>query len=167
MKPPPGSPTAAHHPHLGGEVDIGPYSLRAGGLDYGPPQTLGEVDVLVDLTGRKCWPVQDHQRLIDLALRDFGGALPEWQKVLEDQIIPELEAGNRLLVFCAGSHGRTGLVLGSLIALLEDDSETPDPLLAVRQRHCYHAVETRAQAEAIFALRGQTLPDDYVQNFHR
>jgi protein-tyrosine phosphatase len=58
-------------------------------------------------------------------------------------------------------HGRTGTFLASLIALLEDDHTTPDPIAAVRERHCEQAVESVAQGEAIFALRGQPLPRKY------
>ncbi len=56
-------------------------------------------------------------------------------------------------------------MLGSLIALLESAEETPDPIEAVRTRHCHHAVETLAQAEGIFALRGQELPQKYHTAF--
>ncbi len=100
--------------------------------------------------------------MIPLYLRDFGGVPTNWRELLEERIIPRLEDGDDLLAFCAGSHGRTGTFLASLIALLETPEETPDPIAAVRERHCHEAVETKLQAEAIFALRGQAVPQHYL-----
>ena len=65
------------------------------------------------------------------------------------------------MVYCMGSHGRTGTFIASLIALLESKEQTPDPIAAVRERHCSKSVETIGQARAIFALRGEKLPKKY------
>jgi len=93
-------------------------------------------------------------------------APPEgFEGFLREQVIPALEAGRRLLAYCIGSHGRTGSFLASLIAILEPS--TADPIVAVRARHCHKSVETRQQAEAIFALRGEVLPACYGQEFYR
>lgn len=94
-------------------------------------------------------------------IRDFGGAPDGWESFLRQEIIPLLEKGEKLLVFCSASHGRTWMFLASLIAILESREETPDPIEAVRERHCCHAVETPVQAADIFALRGEPLPEKY------
>ena len=86
-------------------------------------------------------------------------------KLIILSVIDELERGQKILTFCVGSHGRTGTFLASLIAVLETAEETPDPIEAVRLRHCHHAVETLAQAEGVFALRGESLPERYVTAF--
>jgi hypothetical protein len=78
-------------------------------------------------------------------------------------VIPLLAESKKLLGFCMASQGRTGTWLASLVAILEPD--TADPIAAIRQRHCQHAVETLAQAKAIFALRGEELPAKYRRQF--
>ena len=102
-------------------------------------------------------------QILAAPLADYGGVPVEWGNFLRKQVIPLLESGKRVLAFCMGSHGRTGCFLASLIAILEP--ETPDPIAAVRERHCPRAVESRAQAEAIFALRGESLPAKYEEEF--
>ena len=49
------------------------------------------------------------------------------------------------------------------VAIMEP--ETADPIAAVRERHCHKCVESRAQATAIFALRGEALPEKYDKEF--
>ena len=89
-------------------------------------------------------------------IEDFQPPPAGFKRFLEDTIIPELQCERRVLVFCLGGHGRTGTVLAGLIALLEPDVE--DPVNEIRNRYCASAVETREQAEWVFALRGQKLP---------
>ncbi len=150
--------------HRDNPVRVGTYTIMAGGTQYLRPGDLDHADLIVSLTGH-----MGHNTLLTFGKRyhvlagtmvDFGG-VPEYWKEFLDVVIKELKAGKRILVFCAGSHGRTGTFLASLIALLESARETPDPIRAVRERHCGHAVETQAQAEAIFALRGKSLPKKY------
>lgn len=150
-----------HKQHRGDAVRVGPYEVFAGGTTYLEPQDLFDMDVVVPLTGKL--PFVFGQRYTVLAgfLPDFGGVPDNWQEFLEGVVIPELEQGRRIIAFCAASHGRTGTFLASLIALLESAEETPDPILAVRERHCEKAVETLAQAEAIFALREEEVPAQY------
>lgn len=127
-----------------------------------------QADVLVTLNGRQPFDLQpDQDLLIELVLPDFGGVPSNWRELLETLVIPRLARGDRVLAFCSASHGRTGTFLASLIALLESADETPDPIAAVRKRHCQEAVETLAQATGIFALRGQPLPRRYRKGaFH-
>lgn len=156
--------------HIGIEpITVGPYQVLAGGTMYQDffewfdhPQEV----VLVPLTEQVPETFYEGHEVIPLYLKDFGGVPDNWRELLEEQIIPHLSGDLPLLAFCAGSHGRTGTFLASLIALLETPEETPDPIAAVRERHCLKAVETKAQAEAIFALRGQAVPKQYLASLH-
>lgn len=123
------------------------------------------MELLVPLTNEPIpWALGKRYNIFALPLKDYGGVPPNWRELL-NEVIGELRQGRSLLAFCVGGHGRTGCFVGSLIALLESAEETPDPIKAVRERHCTHAVETRAQATAIFALRGEALPQWYVDEF--
>ena len=146
---------------------MGPYVVLAGGTQFLLPHHFRNANLLVPLT---TWagPLEFGVRYEILAgcLVDYGGVPDYWSEFL-GAVIEELKRDRKILAFCAGSHGRTGCFLGSLIALIESDEETPDPIAAVRKRHCEHAVETLAQAEAIFALRGRTVPIKYQTEFVR
>jgi len=161
-----GYPLPPPHPaHRGEPVCVGPYLVLAGGTRDLREEDLEKADVLVPLARDAPFALGRAYRVIGCPLRDFGGVPAGWGEFLEGVILPELAAGRRLLAFCMGSHGRTGTFLASLIALLESAAETPDPIAAARKRHCERAVETRAQAEAVFALRGESLPTQYEREF--
>lgn len=89
---------------------------------------------------------------------DLSGVPDDWTEFLAN-VVSELKAGKRIIGFCMVGHGRTGTFLASLIALLEPDIE--DPIAEARRRYCEHAVETQAQASAVFVLKGQSLPVEY------
>lgn len=171
-----------HEPHRGRQVQVGPYYLYLGGTQYLQAEDLAQVDILLPLTETELefgsWytfqPVQGEESfpggpkqmeigheycILAAPLKDFGGVPEGWEKFLKEQLIPLLAQGCRVLAFCIGSHGRTGTLLACLISLLEP--EVADPIAEARRRHCQHAVETRPQAEAVFALRGQPLPETY------
>lgn len=149
--------------HRGNPVRVGEYTIYAGGTQYLTLADLaGGYDMLVPLmkvpeswretetfhpAAFKCHP-----------LEDFGGVSDDWPEFVQE-IIAELERGKRILVFCIGSHGRTGTLLASLISVLEPDVE--DPIAEARKRHCVKAVETNLQGQAVFALRGKPLPQYY------
>jgi|AGTN01.3.fsa_nt_gi hypothetical protein len=105
---------------------------------------------LPPLTEGKTYPV------LAGTMVDFSPPPSNWADFLNNQVIPLLAEGKRVLAFCIGSHGRTGTLLASLIAILEPEVE--DPITEARNRHCGKSVETRAQAAAVFALRGQEVP---------
>jgi hypothetical protein len=152
--------------HRGEPVQVGPYTIYAGGLQYFQSnEDLVGYDILIPLTNGFPMGMVFGQRYTIMAapLVDYGGVPPGWRNFLEE-VVKELKAGKKILAFCVGSHGRTGCFLGSLIALLEKD-ETMDPLGAVWDRHCDHAVETLAQAEAIFQICGKKLPPQYVAEY--
>ena len=154
-----------HQEHRGEPVLVGRYTVLAGGTRDLTDEDLRKADVIVPLAGNAPFALGRAYKVIGAPMRDFGGVPTGWRGFLEEIIVPELESGHRLLVFCVGSHGRTGTFLASLIALLESKEETPDPIAAVRARHCNKAVETLAQAEAIFAIRGELLPKIYENEF--
>ena len=94
-------------------------------------------------------------------LPDFGGVTCDWQDIVYE-LAAEIDFGTIVLCGCTGGHGRTGTLLASLIAVMEP--EIPDPIAAVRKRYCGSAVETIAQGQAIFDLRGEELPAQYRQS---
>ena len=97
-------------------------------------------------------------------LVDMGGVPDDWREFIQ-KLFDLLVIGKRLFIACSKGHGRTGCCLASLIAYVESGERTPDPIAAVRQRHCREAVETRSQAEAIFAMRNEPLPTRYWPQF--
>ena len=126
--------------HRGNPVRVGQYTIFAGGTNYLGLEDLLEFDVVISLTyvsvkTRKLL-VRRGVKLKYHPLKDFGGVSDNWQEFVQE-IIRDLEEGKRVLVFCIGSHGRTGTFLASLVALLEPGCE--DPIAAVRERHCQHA----------------------------
>lgn len=169
-------------PHVGGEpIRVGDYTVYAGGTWHLTAEVASEFDVLVSLNGdlpKGFNPMDgllngyrldfgdvvelDGLRILGAAIPDYQGPPPGWREFLEQRVIPELEAGRKVLAFCSAGHGRTGTFLASLVALLERRGETPDPVFAVRQRHCCEAVETMDQVEAVFALRGEAAPKRYL-----
>jgi len=153
--------------HRGELVRVGQFSIKAGGTYDLLPQDLEGIDVLIPLLESVPFGFGRRYSVLAAPLVDYGGVPSNWRAFLEGDVIPLLESGASVLTFCMGSHGRTGTILASLIALLEDPAETPDPIEAARARHCRKAVETERQAVAIFALRGEELPDKYVREFYR
>lgn len=176
-----------HRPHRGEAVKVGRYQIFLGGTRYFQPEDLREADMLIPLTSvpfkfgschkidlnspavgqLQILPQLERGRqysVLAAPLVDFGGVPAGWESLLRNQVIPLLQKGKTLLAFCMGSHGRTGTFLASLIALLEP--KIADPIAAARRRHCERSVETTAQAEAVFALKGQTLPERYRQRLH-
>lgn len=167
---PPSEGPRLHSPHVGSAVRVGQYQVLTTGTQYKNEEHFGDrfddADViLVPLTKELPGYFGCEYRVLWAPLEDFGGVPHNWEVFLRENIIPRLEDGQILLAYCAGSHGRTGTFLASLIALLETPEETPDPIAAARERHCDLAVETLMQARGIFALRGQAVPQKYIDEF--
>jgi len=136
-------------------VRVGEYVVLAGGslyLPYGEP--LPKVDVLVLLTwrlysiGEKC--EAQGIRFIHHGVRDYGTPRRKPWLALLDRIIQELKAGEEVAIYCGGGHGRTGMLLGSLIAVLEPEM---DPAQAVRERYCFEAIENPRQEAFVRSIR--------------
>lgn len=155
--------------HRGAAVKVGRFEVLAGGTRYLMGSDLLAADVIVPLgEGIPRMDLQLGQRLqipeaMGCPWRDMSPPPTGFAAFLRESVIPELEAGKRLLAYCVGSHGRTGTFLACLIAILEP--ETTDPIAAVRERHCEKAVETREQVAFIFSLRGEVLPSVYEKEF--
>lgn len=144
---------------------MGMFEVMAGGTRYLQPADLDAADIVVPLENRVPAALGQTVMVLTCTWPDFGPPPDRFEAFLRNRVIPLLWEGRRLLVYCIGSHGRTGTFLASLIALLESSEETPDPIAAARARHCHKAVETLAQAESVFALRGQPLPEKYRREF--
>ncbi len=157
---------AAHEDHTGDRaVSVGQYMVYAGGTQYWYRTNPPAVDVVVVLTEKIPTNVDfGDAAVLHLPLIDFGGVPDDWADQLRQKVLPLLESGKTVLAHCVGSHGRTGTFLASLVALLEP--KTRDPIAAVRRRHCLKAVETKAQAIGIFAIRGKKLHKRYEHSFH-
>ncbi len=154
--------------HMGDvAVRVGEYQLYPSGAMYLTESDFARYPnrLLVPLARTTLRLNESH--VIWSILPDFGGVPDTWEEFLRGEIIPLLGAGSELMPFCMASHGRTGTFLASLVALLESEQETPDPIAAVRERHCPRAVESVLQAEAIFALRGQEAPLYYRTSLFR
>jgi hypothetical protein len=139
-------------------ITVGGKRIWAGGRMYLSPQDIAGYDLLVPLTQLMPFAAGCRYQILALPLEDFGGVRAGFKQHVQE-IMKELIAGSKMLVFCDGGLGRTGTVLASLIALMEP--ETKDPIAAVRERYREFAIETYAQAEAVFALRGQHPPEQY------
>jgi len=155
-------PICSHRGHK--PVQVGPYQVYLGGTRYLEQEDFDSVDVIVPLTdGLPEMRFGKMYLILAASLPDYGGVPEEWEDFLRKQIIPLLQKGKKILAYCVGSHGRTGTFLASLISILEKD--IADPIAEARKRHCHKAVESLAQAKAIFALRGQKLPQKYEVEF--
>ena len=160
-----------HEPHRGAPVTIGPFTVYAAGMhDIGTADLAkfqshtNSVLVLLsdDQIEWRC--IASDYTILAKPLADHGGVPDDWRAFIQ-KLFDLLVAGKRLLIACSKGHGRTGCCIGSLIAYIESSERTPDPLAAVRVRHCSQAVESRKQAEAIFALRNEQLPTRYWAQF--
>jgi len=133
--------------------------LEAAGAQTPSPTSL----LVVPLTeARMPLPFGVRFNVLSAPLHDFGGVPAAWGPFVS-QLADEVKDNVCILGYCDGGHGRTGTLLASLIAVLEPQTE--DPIAAVRERYCRHAVETSEQGAAIFALRGKPLPEKYHGTF--
>lgn len=96
--------------------------------------------------------------LLWLPIADMTAPEPQRLRVHAQRLIKYAKAGNLVVTYCVGSHGRTGTVLATCIGLLEP---TVDPIDEVRARHCEHAVETQSQVNAIFAALDREVPEKW------
>lgn len=141
-------------------VQVGTHVIFPGGSHYMQAASLfSGFDLIVPLDHGYQEVVPYSSLVIPGLIPDFQPPSAGYKMFLQDTIIPELQGDGKVLVFCLGGHGRTGTVLAGLVALLEPD--VVDPVDEIRNRYCDRAVETREQAEWIFALRGQDLPNCY------
>lgn len=144
-------------------VKVGDYSVMAGGEAYMREEDYQKTDVLITLGNHFATPKDLKAQLIPVPWEDLRPPPEDLVDTIKTKVVPLLESGKKVMVCCTGSHGRTGTFLAYMINLLEPNVQ--DPIDEVRRRHCQKAVETLGQASAIFALRGEPLPDQYSQEF--
>lgn len=113
--------------------------LRAEGLPKGIP--FGRVD-----TGILWLPIHDFQVVGD---QNWD----VWKQRL-DEVYQKVMPTHKVVVYCAGGHGRTGLFLASMLAMVE--SNIDDPVAEIRRRYCPRAVETAAQHAQVMRLLKET-----------
>lgn len=158
-------PSDKHPPHRGSPVKVGRFTIYAAGTRYLKPQDCEKVDIVVPLQSEIIASLGRRVDVLACPWPDMSPPPEGFKDFLHESVIPLLEAGKRIMVYCIGSHGRTGTFIASLIAILEHSGITPDPIAAARERHCIKAVETFEQADYVFALRGEHLPDQYLAEF--
>lgn len=138
---------------------IGGIEVRLGGSPKITQAAIKASTLLISLNGQL--PNMVFGQIIQFqyaSLADRGGVPANWKEFVE-VTANNMRNGHKLLFWCHGSHGRTGCLGASLIAVMEPEIE--DPIAEIRTRHCKHAVESLAQAKAIFALKGLELPQKY------
>ncbi|GEM_PF-1060867 len=151
-----------HPEHRGNPVKVGNFTIFLGGTRYLIEEDLVGYDLLIALTDNLPPLPRVPVTIWNYGLEDYGGVPEDWCDFLK-VVAKKLTRGKKIMAFCVGSHGRTGTFLASLIALMEPGTE--DPIATARERHCGKAVESLEQAEAIFALRGQEVPEKYKKEF--
>ncbi len=150
--------------HKNEEVQVGPYKIWAGGAAFFRDGDLEDFDLIIPLAKEELPMLFGKQYQVLCAYIEGKFQEGELAKIWSDfvrRVIFELSLKKKISIFCFRGHGRTGLLLASLVALLESKEETPDPIAAVRERYCKRAVECRYQARLIFALRGEEPPEQY------
>lgn len=147
-------------------IKIGGFDVYLGAYSYLDEKAVTNAAVLCPLNGDVPYnvPIGTWLPMVQCEMRDFGGVPEGWAGFI-DYMVRLIRSDYHVLAWCTGSHGRTGTFGASLIAVMEP--ETEDPIEAIRERHCKHAVETLAQAVAIYSLRGQKLPEKYRKEFDR
>jgi hypothetical protein len=149
--------------HKGDAVVLGGYTIyAAGGLHVSFEELFhAGYDYYVMLRDEKVphdVPFgQMSGKAIYLPIRDFDtvhqSGWVAWKRAIA-HVAAELTAGKRIIAFCAGGHGRTGLFLASLLAYMEPDVD--DPVAKLRHRYCHKAVETPAQEAQVMRLLRET-----------
>lgn len=131
-------------------VQIGGHTIWAGGGQYLSKAQLHKFDHQVDLRAERLPEGVEFgdqvENILYLPIRDFS-TIPEQDiKMFGKRMLRIsrwMKAGEQTVIYCAGGHGRTGLVLGWLLTQLEPMTE--DPVAEIRRRYCSHAVETKDQ----------------------
>lgn len=108
--------------------------------------------LLSNMTGK--W-----QNVLSVNMEDMGG-ISDLAASTIPIIADLLKQGNKLLMYCIGSHGRTGSMLAMLIAHMEPEIE--DPVAEARKRHCKKSVESFSQIEGIFKFAKKPIPPIYT-----
>lgn len=132
------------------QPDLGVY------LDYS--LWSDEVDPIKVSPGLKDYP--DSDKFYDTILIKWPDrGVPDKALLTElvDYLQEKVEAGTLIDIGCHGGHGRTGTLLGCLIARLTD-MEPEAVIKYVREKYCKEAIESKSQEAAIYEIVGKTAP---------
>lgn len=154
---------ACHHDGMV-PVLIGGFPIHLTSSFHVKATVLENADLILPLNGSipRDAPFGYFLPIIQCELSDRGGVPGNWKEFIE-VVAKYMREGRKVVAWCTGSHGRTGTLGASLISYMEP--ETEDPIAAIRERHCKDAVESLAQAKAIYDLRGLELPEKYGTEF--
>lgn len=100
-------------------------------------------------------------KLINAFLQDYGGVPENWEKFIHKIADTIYKQKTLIAAFCTGGHGRTGTFAASLLGLMNPDID--DPIASLRACYCEKAVETEAQARAVFKVSGKKMPSVYKE----
>lgn len=108
----------------------------------------------VDTTAPRAW--------LRLPIRDYG--TPEnldrkFWLALKNDILTLMKQGEKVVVFCQGGHGRTGMVAAILCHLMNPTAVGNDPVGWVREKYCEECVETAKQHEYVHRILKLPEPD--------
>ncbi|MBI2099377.1 hypothetical protein HYT45_03140 [Candidatus Uhrbacteria bacterium] len=152
------------HHHRKVLVKVGNYEIFVGGSAFIKPGDLEDVDIVIPINAEDPLPMVFGCRYDVLCGYNSGAEdiKDKWANFI-NKVVVELQKGKKIFAYCFAGHGRTGMLLASLVAVLESEEASPDPIFAVRERYCPKAVESNYQAEFVFALRGRELPPRYIE----
>lgn len=161
---------------------------EGGGLYFGGISRGVKTDgyAVIDLTGLEPLPTSQVKAMNDEGSQAFSLALAEAQRqfvaplpwlrlpikdygipvqnrkfwlALNRDILAMITHGTKVVVFCQGGHGRTGMVAAILCYLLNPAAIGSDPVTWVRERYCQSAVETERQHEYVHKVLKLPKPD--------
>ena len=75
-----------------------------------------------------------------------------WAKLIEVCKKKEIK---QMVVFCMGSHGRTGTALAALLLANRDYTDPDEAIEFVRENHCRKSVESSSQIDYLIKCAGQ------------
>ena len=122
--------------------------LILGGLRDLPAMLEEKPDVLapLDRLPGSVWESGFRGEILYCPVTDMGVLPDDVLDGLVGEIAARLRSGKRVALFCAGGHGRTGYVAACVLSRLGQKN----PIAILRQSYSPSAVETDAQAEAVF-----------------
>lgn len=129
------------HPPL----KVGDYTI-IGGKSTEPPENV-DISISLDApySGPRSWPWQrDPLIVVDYHITNMGVPPIYTFRQLLEYCIAQMSEGKRLHVGCFAGHGRTGLLLSSLMAEIEGPE---DAVQKVRTRYCHRVVESQVQVD--------------------
>lgn len=134
-----------YHTHPALEIDGHDKVLVYGGNCSDPVVTDADIYVGLDYgmkehRQRYPWTAGEaiHFRITD---RNVPGNKKEFLELIE-YLCDQANGGAKIHIGCIGGHGRTGIVLAAMVALMTDEL---DPIGYVRKHYCEKAVETDKQ----------------------